>query len=792
MANVKVSAIAENTSPDLNDLLYVVTSDGSLTSNRATISNVLKNATNVIQVGTSEAELLTAIATAKNGDAIFLPAGFINIGSDIIINKQIKIIGRGPTATTLNAVSSNTVFFRIGTDNVYIGGLKLVRSNTSASSGISLTAPSTISFSGENIFFEDLWMTWTDGTTGSGSGDGINLKNAGGTIRNCLIQLSAVSPNSTDQSRGIFHQVDSNNTTDTHCNVFDTKVEMTHGAGDGSNQELCRGFMSWNNGSGSNFVTSNYLQNVVLIVRAATNTQTEALEVQGTGVICRVFNSYIDGGNASNTLHYDVRITDSSSLELYNTVMANNKVEDNADQSLSRYGIFNGQGLVIDSASKPGARSTPTRPDTNPGGLNLNGGEGANNLVTTTGSGGLAASVDINLTVGGQADKANTTNVGGQGGYFKAKLGDGAPAIATSGTNIGGPGGYFMFEAGDGGSASGGATLNRGGIGGSIYLITGSGGSGTEANGAPGNIYFATDTRGTRIGRIFVGTSEGSTVAGSGICLSKTDLQFSVATIASTTASGLVDTVVDSNNILRVGGNGGPFVIATTPNVSVSYSGKLLWLMGNSPANSVTFQDEVNQPGSQMNLGGYNIQMNSGQAVALIYNTINNRWEKIGDSFKKNFTLNSRIVSSANITTGEDDLLVYDMASSQLGSVGPVNGFPIQSHSVDYQAWGMTGSNGTGKRIKFYFGSQAILDTGTISDNSGAWTFRSTIMRSTMTLQECISEFYTSSTSMVVFARTTEDLTTVVRFKVTGSSLTSSSNDVIQRGHRIHYYNNAG
>lgn len=788
MANVKVSAIAENTNPDLNDLLYVVTSDGSLTSNKSTIQNVLKNATNIIRVGTSEAELRTAILNANNGDAIMLPSGIINIGSGFVINKQLKIIGQGQVATIINATSPLT-FFYVTTDGFVVNGIKLTRTNTDNGTGygVRVVAPSNQSFDGENTFISNLWMTWTNGTVGVAAGvGGICFENAGGNILNSLIQLSAVSPDSTDQTIGIFHKVDSNNTLDTTCRVFDTRVEVTHGPGDGGSQELARGFMAWNNAGLSPFKSVNYLQNVVLIVRAATNTQTEAFQNQGYNVNTKVFNSYIDGGYDSNPLHYDIRITKQGSsapvVELYNTVLANNKIEDNADNTLYRYGIFQGQGFSIDSASKPNSRSTPTAPDKNPGGLTLVGGDGADNIVSTSGSGGTGSLFTIKLGNGGQADLANTTAVGGQGGYFNAILGNGASVTVTSGTNVGGPGGYYVIQAGQGGNASGGVTRNVGGIGGTIMLIPGSGGSGTTAVGSDGNIYFGTDTKGTRIGRIFLGTSQGL-ASGSGLCLRNTDLQLSAISSGSTASSGYNSTIVDSCNILRVGGFGGSFTLTRTPNIDASYDSKMLYIVGDNTLNTLTLQDEVFLPGSKLNLGGYNLSMNSGQVVHLMYNKWSGKYEKIGDSFKKNFTIQTVTLNSGNVTTGEDDLLLYNLSS---GIIDRVN------QSLDYKCWGIVGSNGTGKRIKFYFGSQVILDTNVITENSSAWVFNSTIVRSDNNVQKVISEFYTSSTSFISYVIATENLSSVVQLKVTGSSMTSSSNDVIQTGHRIHFYNTNG
>jgi len=778
MANVKVSAIAQNTSPDSNDLLYVVTSDGSLTSNRSTIADVMKNSTKVIYLGVSD-DLQTAVNSASEGDTILLPSGTINIGSDIILNKGISIIGRGPLATILNAVSASTTFFRSSTDNIYIGGMKLVRANTNAGDGIYFDAPATSSFSGENIVFENLWMAWTCGVTGQAAGDGINVRNAGFNARNCLIQLSAVSPNAADQTRGMFHHVNSNNTRDTVCRVFDSRIEVSHGLGDGGVAEEARGFMSWNNGEASNFNTENYLQNVTIIVSANTNTQVEALEIQGTGVVCYVYNSFIQGGTSGSLSQNDVRVSNSANLYLYNTVLANNSFTE-IEGWVNRRGIAGFQGIVIDSAQKPRSRSTPTSANANPGGIDLIGGEGADNIVTTTGSGGPGAAVSMILGDGGAANLANTNAVGGRGGDFDFVAGDGASLSVTSGNNTGGRGGNLILRAGVGGNASGGSS-NKGGQGGSIYLITGTAGTGSASSGTDGALYLATDSNGTRTGRILIGTSSGL-ASGSGLCLNNTDLQFSLKSRTMTVSETLTSAVIDFANV--IGLRGSNFVCVGSPNIEPSYRGKLLWLVHDATGTTqITLQDKINFPASGLDLGGYNMTMSAGLCMQLIYNDVYQTWEKIGDSRKKNFTLNTLSSTTGNVTSGEDDLWTYTLSGGQLGE---------QNQSLDYKAWGITGANGTGKRIIYYFGAEPVLDTGVLTENSAAWEITSTIVRSATTIQRIISRFATSSTSFVIYKKTTEDLTGAVVLKITGSSSTSSSNDVQQLGYRLHFYNNNG
>lgn len=129
-----------------------------------------------------------------------------------------------------------------------------------------------------------------------------------------------------------------------------------------------------------------------------------------------------------------------------------------------------------------------------------------------------------------------------------------------------------------------------------------------------------------------------------------------------------------------------------------------------------------------------------------------------------------------NVTGGEDNLITYSLQKNTLGANNDV---------LEIIAYGTTAANGNNKTIKLILGSTTLFSTGAVAFNNKDWCLRSTIIRTGAAAQQAITTFngdFSLITNVTDFITSTEDLTTALTIKCTGTSGSSTTDDVIQKG----------
>jgi hypothetical protein len=135
-------------------------------------------------------------------------------------------------------------------------------------------------------------------------------------------------------------------------------------------------------------------------------------------------------------------------------------------------------------------------------------------------------------------------------------------------------------------------------------------------------------------------------------------------------------------------------------------------------------------------------------------------------------SLDINTTSISNTNTGETTLISYSLPADSMVNNGDI---------VEIQAWGIYAANGNSKTIKLKFGSQTILDTGAIAANGGSWSIKATIIRTSATTQEIITEIISSNSSVTDSStRTagTQTLSNANLINCTGQG--GASNDITQ------------
>lgn len=102
----------------------------------------------------------------------------------------------------------------------------------------------------------------------------------------------------------------------------------------------------------------------------------------------------------------------------------------------------------------------------------------------------------------------------------------------------------------------------------------------------------------------------------------------SVQTVSAGTA------VLANAGSIEVAGNGGAITLTGTPTIADGANGQLLYIMGTSNANTVTFQDEGSLAGSNIELGAASRDLGLGDVIVLQFRTTASAWVEV--SFANN------------------------------------------------------------------------------------------------------------------------------------------------------------
>lgn len=144
------------------------------------------------------------------------------------------------------------------------------------------------------------------------------------------------------------------------------------------------------------------------------------------------------------------------------------------------------------------------------------------------------------------------------------------------------------------------------------------------------------------------------------------------------------------------------------------------------------------------------------------------------------YNLGGRLVTNStavgNVLGGEDNLITYSLPKNALHNDGDI---------LEIVAFGTTAANGNNKTIKLKLGSTTLFDTGAVAFNNKSWCLRAEIIRTGSATQQIITTFhgdFALLTNTAIFTAGTENLTTALTIKCTGTSGSSTTDDVIQKG----------
>lgn len=141
----------------------------------------------------------------------------------------------------------------------------------------------------------------------------------------------------------------------------------------------------------------------------------------------------------------------------------------------------------------------------------------------------------------------------------------------------------------------------------------------------------------------------------------------------------------------------------------------------------------------------------------------------------------SDVITIGNIGIGEDNLIQYTLAKNTLD---------IGNCFLEISAFGTFAGNANNKRVKLYFGSTTLIDTGLVPANGGSWSITSTVIRVDSNAQKNISTIISNNTSIsdgTSYTTATENLTANIIIKCTGEGIIN--NDVVQEGLIIKMFN---
>jgi hypothetical protein len=141
------------------------------------------------------------------------------------------------------------------------------------------------------------------------------------------------------------------------------------------------------------------------------------------------------------------------------------------------------------------------------------------------------------------------------------------------------------------------------------------------------------------------------------------------------------------------------------------------------------------------------------------------------------------ITQVANTNGSENDLMIYELEADSLIAEGDY---------VDLEMWGTFAANANNKRLRVYFGSDLIYDTGAVAANAGSWYFKAKVMASSTGAQKSITNLISSNALLPAsnqVADTTQDATAVIEIKTTATAV--AANDIVQKGFSVKWFSAA-
>lgn len=146
-------------------------------------------------------------------------------------------------------------------------------------------------------------------------------------------------------------------------------------------------------------------------------------------------------------------------------------------------------------------------------------------------------------------------------------------------------------------------------------------------------------------------------------------------------------------------------------------------------------------------------------------------------------TIVNNVTAVGNIGVGEDNLITYSLLANSLSSTADY---------IEIRAYGTFASNANNKRVKLYFGTATLIDTGVVAANSGSWIIDSTISRITSASELAISKIISDNTLVTdgsSFVAATQNLAGNITIKCTGEGV--ATDDIIQKGLIIKWFKGA-
>jgi hypothetical protein len=153
--------------------------------------------------------------------------------------------------------------------------------------------------------------------------------------------------------------------------------------------------------------------------------------------------------------------------------------------------------------------------------------------------------------------------------------------------------------------------------------------------------------------------------------------------------------------------------------------------------------------------------------------------EKLGATatYKKMGQIAASLTGTGNVGAGEDDLHSITILANTLGTA---------LDTIDFFFAGITGANANNKRLRVYFGTNVLVDTGVGNWNNADWEIRGTIMRSSATVQRSIAAVRVNGVNAFVDSVTgNQTLTGDLTLKVTGEAV--SNNDIVCNLSRVNW-----
>lgn len=112
----------------------------------------------------------------------------------------------------------------------------------------------------------------------------------------------------------------------------------------------------------------------------------------------------------------------------------------------------------------------------------------------------------------------------------------------------------------------------------------------------------------------------------------------------------------------------------------------------------------------------------------------------------------------------------------------------LNSSILDVTISGTTAANANNKRLKLYFGSSTVFDSGTTTLNNKSWVLRAQVIRNGGAAQIVFGQMTIDGSNPIVsVGTTTEDLTQNATLYVTGTGVSSA--DINAYSWKVIFYN---